>query len=340
MIGVALLVLACGGDTGKGGKTTSVPTDSAAASAPTETSVSATAPTGAAVSATGDTLQPNEMGKVPILEYHVIGDHNAAYTRERNTFRQDLEKLYARGYRPVTVAELLDKQLNLPRGLSPVVFVFDDASPEQFSYIERNGNLEIDPNSALGIWEAFQKKHPDWRSKATFCVLSGAQAGHAFFGDKGIQGQKNEWRFKKLQYLKDKGYEICNHTLWHAQLNKYPDAFVQQQIAQLQLAVDSAVPGYKIRTMALPQGLWPKNHDLAHHGSWTDPKSHRTISYGYEAVLEVAGGPAPSPYDPKFNALKLTRLQAVDPSMWASLDNLDKTKTRYVSDGNPNTIAK
>ena len=329
---LAALLAACGKNNGSPPATAqAAPADSAPPAA--TTTATATATTGVAVGVNGDTLAPNKMGRIPILEYHVIGDHNAAYTRERSSFRQDLEKLYARGYRPVEVVDLINKTIDLPRGLSPVVFVFDDASPEQFSYIEHNGQLEIDPNSGLGIWQAFQKTHPDWKNKATFCVLSGAAAGHAFFGNNGIKGQKTEWRYKKLKYLADQGYEICNHTLWHAQLSKYPDAFVQQQIAQLALAVDSAVPGYKMHTMALPQGLWPKNRELAHKGSWTDPKSGKTISYDYQAVLEVAGGPARSPFDPQFNGLTLPRVQAVDPSMWAALDNLDKTHTRYVSDG-------
>jgi hypothetical protein len=260
--------------------------------------------------------------------------------RERGQFRKDLEMIYERGYRPVSVSEVVDKKIDLPAGLSPIVFTFDDASPEQFSYIERNGQLEIDPNSVVGIWLDFAKKHPDWRNKAVFCVLSGASAGHAFFGDKGIEGQKTEWRHRKVKFLADQGFELCNHTLWHAQLSKYPDAFVQQQIAQLALAVDSAVPGYKIRTLALPQGLWPKNRDLSWKGSWTDPKSGKTISYNYDAVLEVSGPAARSPYDPQFDGHKLPRVQVNANEMERVLDALDKTHTRYVSDGNPNTVAK
>ncbi len=303
------------------------------------TGASATAPSGAAVTAQGDTLAPNELGRIPILEYHLIGDSATRWTRARAQFRNDLDTLYARGFRPVNLVDVLDKKIDLARGLSPVVFVFDDASPSQFSYIERNGKLEIAPNSAVGIWQDFAKQHPDWHNKAVFCVLSGAEAGRSFFGDKGIAGQKSEWRFQKMKYLADQGFEICNHTLWHAQLSKYPDAFVQQQIAQLQLAVDSAIPGYKIRTLALPLGLWPKNRVLAHMGSWTDAKSQRTINYNYDAVLEVAGGAARSPYDPEFNARALPRLQVVGNELLRVLDRLDKAKNRYISDGDPGSVA-
>ena len=38
-----------------------------------------------------------------------------------------------------TIAQMLDKNFaDVPDGMSPVVFVFDDASPEQFRYIENN----------------------------------------------------------------------------------------------------------------------------------------------------------------------------------------------------------
>jgi peptidoglycan/xylan/chitin deacetylase (PgdA/CDA1 family) len=283
---------------------------------------------------------PNELGRIPVVEYHLIDDHDALYSREREHFRRDLEFIYQKGYRPVTMSQLLDRRIDLPRGLSPVVFVFDDASPSQFRYIEKNGSLEIDPTSGLGIWLDFRKKHPDWSNSAVFCMLSGAAAGRSLFGDKGIEGQKSEWRFKKVQFLKDQGFELCNHTLWHANLSKYPDAFVQEQIARGQMAIDSAVPGYKVRTFALPLGVWPKNRALAKSGSWTDPKSKKVVRYDYDAILEVAGGPTESPYDPKFNPLSIKRVQAVGNLIESTLNSLDKNGKRYVSDGDPKTVAK
>ncbi len=283
--------------------------------------------------------EPNEMGRVPILEYHLIGATEGRWEREHTRFRRDLELLYARGYRPITVAELVDKRIDLPRGLSPVVFTFDDASPSQFRYIERNGELVIDSTSAVGIWLEFHRTHPDWENKATFCMLSGAEAGRAFFGDRNIEGQKTAWRHAKLRFLAERGFELCNHTLWHAQLSKYEDAVVQEQIARLALAVDSAVPGYRVRTLALPLGAWPANRTLAAKGAWTDPRSQRTLAYDHAAVLLVAGGPVPSPFDPAFDALRLERVQIVGNSLERTLDWLEKPGRRYVSDGDARTVA-
>lgn len=276
------------------------------------------------------------MGRIPVLEYHVVGDSTRGqFIISRDKFQHDLELLYQRGYRPITVAQLLDKDFrDVPAGMSPVVFTFDDASPEQFSYIEQNGKLEIDPKTVIGMWMAFNQKHPDWKPRATFCLLPAAQAGHAFFGDNPkYRGQKKEWRFQKVKWLADTGFELCNHTLWHAQLSKYPDAFVQEQIARGAMAIDSAVPGYKIRTFALPQGLWPKNRELAWHGSWTDPKSGKTITYSNETVLEVSGGPVRSPFDPQFDKRKLTRLIVFGNELERALDQLDASKSRFVWDG-------
>ena len=283
---------------------------------------------------------PNELGRIPILEYHLLGDSDTRWHVERNHFRRDLERLYASGYRPVTVSEVIDRKIDLPAGLSPVVFTFDDAGPSQFSYIDHNGTLEIDPNSAVGIWTAFHKEHPDWRNKATFCVLSGGAAGHSFFGDKGIEGQKSEWRFRKMKFLAEQGFELCGHTLWHANLGKYSDAVVQEQIARGTLAIDSAVPGYRVRTFALPLGVWPKNRALAVSGEWKNPHGGKTTHYAFDAVLEVSGGPVRSPYDPAFDPRRLTRIEIFASSLERALDQLEQSGSRYVSDGDPATIAR
>jgi hypothetical protein len=317
------------------------PAGSAANSAGGASAPAGPATASAAISGTPNPNRvPNEMGRIMVLEYHLIGDRNSAYSRERGQFRKDLELLYDRGYRPVNMTDVLDKKLNLPRGLSPVVMVFDDASPEQFRYIENNGKLEIDPTSGLGIWLDFRKTHPEWSNKAVYCLLSGASAGHNFFGDRGIQGQKSNWRFQKVKWLADNGFELCNHTLWHAQLNKFSDAVVQEQIGREALAIDSAVPGYKARSMALPQGLWPKNRALASKGSWTNPKNGKVVSYDYPVVFEVAGGPMRSPYDPAFKPGSTPRIQVIGNAIESTINKLEKSGNMYISDGNPAVVAR
>ena len=335
---------ACGGDA-KGGNATSRTGASRqpGAGAPEGASAATTSPGSVkGTSSAGDIAQPagptaqlssNHLGRIPILEYHLICcSENRDYTRTVESFRKDLEDVYARGYRPITGSQMLDKDFReVPAGMSPVIFVFDDASAEQFSYVENNGKLDIDPTSGMGIWLAFQKAHPDWKNRATFCMLNGGDAGHNFFGDAPkYRNQHKQWRFQKVKWLADNGFELCAHTLWHAMLNRYSDAVVQEQIARNVMGIDSAVAGYKVRTFALPYGIWPKSRQLAWHGSWTDPKTGKTHTYNFEAVLEVAGGPTRSPYDPAFNPHSITRIQAVRDDIRKYLDRLDATKTRFV----------
>jgi peptidoglycan/xylan/chitin deacetylase (PgdA/CDA1 family) len=286
---------------------------------------------------------PNELGRVPVLEYHlIVPQETNEFTRTPERLRRDLEELRRRGYVPVNMTDVIDKRIqSLPKGASPVVLVFDDASASQFRYQERGGKLVIDPTSAVGILEDFSAKHADWPRRAVFCMLPAAQAGRSFFGDKGIEGQKTEWRFQKVQFLHKQGYELCNHTLYHARLDRAGEK-VQEFIARGDMAIDSAVPGYKVRTFALPLGMWPKNRPLAWAGAWTDPKSGKTVRYKYDAVLEVSGNPNESPNDPKFDAHSVNRQIMFKNALERTLDQLDKAGPggRYVSDGDPKTVAR
>ena len=309
------------------------------ASAPRSDSSTSASQSIASNGALAQSLTPNELGRIPVFEYHLIVDKNGMYERTHEGLRRDLATMYARGYRPISISEMLDRKIDLPTGQSPVVLVFDDASPSQFRYIEKNGQLEIDPNSAVGILTAFNKEHSDWKNRAVFCMLPAAQAGRSFFGDKGIEGQKTEWRYKKVKFLADEGFELCNHTLYHARLDR-AGAKVEEFIARGNMAIDSAVPGYKVRTFALPLGMWPQNRELAKRGTWKDAKG-RMVSYAYDAILEVAGGPSRSPYDPQFNPMSIPRVQVIgDSAVSRTLTALEKHGHRYVSDGDPKTIAK
>ena len=279
------------------------------------------------------TRAPNEMGRIPVLEYHLIGERESRWSRNWQRFARDLELLHARGYRPITVRQMVRGEINLPAGLSPVVITFDDASPGQSRYLERNGQLVVDPQSAIGIWDAFAAKHPEWKGGGTFCVLTAAAEGHALFGEKGIQGQRSEWRHRKVRELIERGHEVCNHTLYHVNLARASAAFGMEQIARAQLAVDSAASGYRMTSFALPLGEWPADRSILRRGRWTDPRTGRTTTYEIDAILMVAGGPSRSPKDPQFDPLRIPRVQVYADELERTLDQLDRNNTRYVSAG-------
>jgi peptidoglycan/xylan/chitin deacetylase (PgdA/CDA1 family) len=271
-------------------------------------------------------LAPNELGRFMILEYHKIDYPEERWTRTPENFRRDLETLYAKGYRLVNLGDLLDRRITLPAGTTPVVLTFDDSSPGQFRYVEKNGTFEIDPKCGIGVLEAFIKEHPDFGRGGTFYVLPGASPPNRLFNQPALEG-------KKLQFLASNGYEIGNHTLWHANLAKYPEATVRAQVAEAQVWIQRHVPDYKTRTLALPHGVYPSDV------SWVLRGSAKGTSYSHDAVLMVAGGAAPSPYSRSFDPIRLPRIQAVERDLGYWLTYFDKNpQERFVSDGDPNSV--
>jgi len=186
--------------------------------------------------------------------------------------------------------------------------------------------LTIDPKSAVGILEAFTREHPDFGRAATFFVLPAADPPNRLFN-------QPAWEGHKLQYLMSHGYEIGNHTLWHANLGKYEEPTVRGQIAEAQVWIQRHVPDYRPRTLALPHGVYPKDV------TWAVRGTAKGASYQHDAILMVAGGAAPSPFSRNFDALHLPRIQAVEHDLAYWLGYFEKHPgERFVSDGDPAAV--
>ena len=273
----------------------------------------------------GDLL-PNELGRIMVLEYHKIDVPEERWTRTPANFRRDLQRLWERGYRLVALNDVLDGKIAIRRGTTPLILTFDDSSPGQFKLVEKNGEWALDPDCAVGILEAFEREHPEFGRAATFYVLPGADPPNRLFNQK-------ELAARKLQYLASHGYEIGSHTLWHANLSKYPERIVRQQLATAQEWIQKDVPGYRIRTLALPMGAFPK--DLR----WAIEGVEGKTTYRHDAILMVAGGAAPSPHARSFDPYHLPRIQATENELAYWLNYFDKNpQERYVSDGDPAVI--
>jgi peptidoglycan/xylan/chitin deacetylase (PgdA/CDA1 family) len=271
-------------------------------------------------------LPPNELGRVMILEYHKIDHPEERWTRTPANFRRDLQRLWERGYRLVSLGDYLDGKIALPKGTTPLILTFDDSSPGQFRYIEKNGGWEIDPDCAVGILEQFEREHPEFGRAATFYVLPGASPPNRLFNQPDLVG-------KKLVYLKSRGFEIGNHTLWHANLAKYEEATVRKQLLEAQEWVQRHLPGYRFRTLALPMGSYPK--ELA----WAISGSINGSTYRHDAILMVAGGAALSPHARGFDPYHLPRIQATEAELSYWIKHFDsRPDERYVSDGDPGII--
>jgi hypothetical protein len=272
-----------------------------------------------------------------VLEYHRLGEPEGEFYRSREHFAQDLQNLYDAGFRPITMRQMLAGDINLPAGTTPVVFTFDDSSTGQF-YLRGDGS--VDPNTMVGMWTAFSQANPEWENGGTWCVLPAADHPSNFFGElpsREVDRTTREDRIRrKVDYLISNGHEICNHTLYHARLDKARDqAQVQEWIGRGEDSIRVYLPeDYEIVTLALPLGMWPATKSLAWSGTY---KGH---SYEYQGILEVSGGPNVSPFDRSFNGHSVNRVIVAPGALPRALTRYEKEPgKRFISDGDPRTIA-
>lgn len=279
------------------------------------------------VSGAAGTLAPNELGKVLILEYHLIQPEPSEWARTAQDFRRDLDLLYSSGYRALALSDYLQGKIEIPAGTHPVILTFDDSSPGQFRYLVRNGKKEIDPDCAVGMLLDFRKRHPDFGMKATFFVLPGAKEPHKLFG-------QPEFETEKLKELAALGFEIGNHTLWHANLKHYDAGVVRKQLASAVQAIQAAVPGYKVHTLALPYGVYPR--ELA----WAVDGSYGNTTYHNDGILKVSGGPAFSPFDARWDPLHLPRIQVTGKDLERLIRYFENHPNEiFVSDGEADKVS-
>jgi hypothetical protein len=320
-----------------------------AGSAPEETTATAAAdtagaaaeqPTDAPRQAVGPTtdLPPNEVGMILVLEYHRLGENEGEWIRRPENFWRDLERLYAQGYRPVTMRQVVEGNIDIPAGTSPVVFTIDDSSRGQF-YLLEDGS--IDPNTMVGMWERFRQENPGWDNGAVWCILPAADHPSNFFGERPSREvprqQREDIIRRKMQHLVENDHEICNHTFYHERLDRArDDAQAQFFIGAGQDSIKAYLPDdYEIVTFALPLGMWPRNRELAWRGTYRDGRT-----YQHKAILEVTGGPNVSPFHREFNPRSVNRFIVAPNALERQLDRWEQNpENRYVSDGNPNTIA-
>ncbi len=269
------------------------------------------------------TLPPNELGRIMVLEYHLIGYPEDRWRRTPENFRKDLEMLYQNDYYPIPLQDLVSGNIKVPAGKTPFAITFDDSSAGQFRYLQKGDRLEIDPQSGVGIMEQFKKEHPDFPLTATFYVLPGTGRKSRLFA-------QEEYIQKKLDFLVQNGYEIGNHTYWHENLGKVDDMAVQKQLALAIKEIQTFLPGYQVKSFALPFGVHPKNRILARQGEY------QGFKYQHNSVMLVGSGSVPSPYSAEFDPYKMERIQAGD-TPWGPKSFVDRYRKnpslRFVSDG-------
>jgi len=284
-------------------------------------------------------LKVNELGNVPIMMYH--GIHNVTdnkytggnvdydgYQRTAKAFREDLEFYYKQGYRMIRLNDYVNGIVDVEAGFSPLILTFDDGLSNNIKVtgLDDNGNIIIDPNSAVGILEEFKKKYPDFNVTATFFVNGGLF-------------QQYEYNEKILKWMVDNGYDIGNHSYSHVDFTTVNQTKSVQEIGSLYNLLDKYIPGKYVNIVALPFGSpYSKNHanfSAILKGNYND-KYYETIStlmVGWEANY--------SPFSKNFDQVILKRIRAYDNNgkefdIKMNFEILENN--RYISDGNKDII--
>lgn len=264
------------------GVPTSVPTENPTATPTVQPTSSPT--TGELTDEDLSRLHINEAGDLPIVMWHQFSeadspDYSTATRQYMNSFDYlyDLcERLYNAGFRLVSMSDYLNNNITVPAGCKPIIFTFDDGVSSQFSLIEVNGQLQLNPKCAVYVLQEFSKVYPDFG----FTGIIYVNFGSGVFDGAGTITER-------LNYLIDLGWEIGNHTYGHSSLKNLTADQIKYQIGKNQEAIESYVPGYKLQSLALPYGEY--NPDLA---QVILSGTYNGVSYENKAVFLVGAEPA------------------------------------------------
>jgi hypothetical protein len=266
-------------------------------------------------------VRADELGMIPVLMHHrLVASRPGTYDMTADFFRAELDRLHRENYYPIRTIDLVRRDLaTVPAGKTPVVLTFDDSTPGQVAF-DASGNLT--PGCALGILQAFHRRHPDFPAVATFYV------------NKSPFGLSGQAATKALIRLDELGCEVGNHTWSHPNLRALTRADAEAEIGRLAALIAQATPDTPARTMALPLGAHPRDSSVLIHGG-----SGRT-AYRNLGVLLVGANPCHSPFHREFNPMAVPRIRCssadgdLELTYW--LDRLAATK--YVAAGNPNHV--
>ncbi|MBN2714488.1 MAG: polysaccharide deacetylase family protein [Deltaproteobacteria bacterium] len=284
-----------------------------------------------------EVIAPNEAGGVMIIMFHQFSKYYAGertpdqpYTISHQHFKALLQTLYDRNFRLISLSDFANNHIAVPAGKIPVVFTFDDATAGQFHLEKKNGQLGVAPNTAVGIMEAFYEAHPDFGLEGTFFINMGLK--RPLFDGAGTL-------YDRLTYLTGHGFELGNHTYSHVDLRRLKtEAEAVAEVGRNQQALNAVLPGYQMRSLALPFGRTPRQE-------WRQSivrGEYDHVPFENSVILGVGSRPSPPPASSQFVATAVQRVRApgrhpapTDLNFWLRKKN---TGHLYVSDGNPEVV--
>ena len=254
----------------------------------------------------------DELGEVPIMMYHGIQNKlnsetqyiggnidKDGYQRTSEAFRNDLEFYYNSGYRMIRLTDYVDGNIDVELGKSPIILTFDDGLSNNIKVdgIDSNGEIIIDPNSAVGVLESFKEKYPDYNVTATFFINGG------------IFGQE-EYNEKILKWLVKNGYDVGNHTYTHVNFTKVDSLKTQEEVGKIYELLDNIIPNKYVNIVALPFGSpYLVDHE---NMKYILNSSYNNKNYVTKSTLRVGWKAESSPFSSEFNPKFLKRIRAYD----------------------------
>jgi len=270
--------------------------------------------------------RPNELGRIPVIMYHSVDDTRPFDSRGLNvssaTFRKHLCLLDKFGMYPINMRDLRSHASlsKVPKGMVPVVLTFDDGRRSQF-VMRSDGNPAA--SSVIGIFEQYIHDHaPHWERRATFYVMPKSVYNLEPF-------QQAGYAASKFKYLVDAGYEVGNHTWSHRSLRRMSETQVAAELIRCFYGIRALCPQATMDTLCIPFGEYPR------FSSWrrvvSNPLHQKTAMHS--AVLMAWGGPSYSPFDKRYDNLRVTRIGVSPNELETTLSGLSRAETWYVSGG-------
>ena len=285
----------------------------------------------------------DELNSVPIMMYHRIFDMKNeetgytggnvdpdGYNRTSEALEADLESFYQMGYRMIRLADYIDGKIDTEFGYSPLILTFDDGIRDVvLERFEDDGTPVSDPTCAIGILEKMKKKYPDYHVTATFFVNGGLF-------------ENGEDDRAVIKWLVDNGYDVGNHTWNHANLRECNADEIEFQVGSIYKLLDEIIPGRYVNIVALPFGAPEQitDEDLKYQKIFKG--TYEGFSYTSKASLLCAWTRSFSPFNKDIDLTAIRRIRGYDNNgkEFDIEDNFSALNagTRYISDGNPDTI--
>ncbi len=276
-------------------------------------------------------VKPNEVGDIMIVMYHGIlyDEPSSDYQRNVDDFKNDLETMYNKGYRLISMQDLIDNNIKVEAGYTPIVLTFDDGISSSFSLDEIEGKLVPKENCAVDIINKFSEQHPDFGRAAAFYINGKREP---FKGS----GTLTE----RFNYLITNGYEIGNHTFNHNKLSELNETEIQEEIGLVHKLVLENTDGHILKSITYPFGIRPKAELL----NYALAGEYDGVKYQYSlAIREGQSGASASPNNVKFDPLNVPRVRGSSNSemdLGWFFDYYENNPSRkYVSDGDASKIS-